>query len=89
MNGSKLNLVMNKSFFVFIALFLAFSATVYGQGSPAGFDLSNYGVRIEPDKRVMVVLATIEAARTVDAEGNPVKVIKRLFRPQERNSATN
>lgn len=76
MNGSKLNLVMNKSFFVFIALFLAFSATVYGQGSPAGFDLSNYGVRIEPDKRVMVVLATIEAARTVDAEGNPVKVIK-------------
>ena len=33
-------------------------------------DLSNYGVRIEPDKRLMVVLATLEMAN-----GGPEKVI--------------
>ncbi|MBX3243839.1 MAG: hypothetical protein KF685_05230 [Acidobacteria bacterium] len=66
---------MNKSLLTLTVIFLAFSATALGQETPAGFDLANYGVRIQPDKRVMVVLATIEAARTVDANGNPVKVI--------------
>lgn len=34
------------------------------QGTPAStvLDLSNYGVRIEPDKRLIVVLATLDAA---------------------------
>lgn len=57
---------------VFICLF---SAGVFAQGVPAGFDLSNYGVRIEPDKRVMIVLATLEAARTTNAAGEDVPVI--------------
>ncbi len=39
----------------------------------AGFDLSNYGVRIEPDKRVMIVLAALDSARTNDADGNSVR----------------
>lgn len=47
----------------------------FGQVVPAGLDLSNYGVRIEPDKRVMLVLATLEVARTADASGNPAPVI--------------
>lgn len=52
-----------------------FSTSVFAQSVSPGFDLSNYGVRIEPDKRVMVVLATLESARTVDAAGNDVPVI--------------
>ena len=44
-------------------LFCLFAVGTYGQNVPAGFDLSNYGVRVEPDRRVMVVLAAIDAAR--------------------------
>ncbi len=35
--------------------------TLYAQ-TPTGFDLTNYGVKIEPDRRVMVVMASLEAA---------------------------
>ncbi len=45
-----------------IVLFAA--ANVFSQNVPAGFDLSNYGVRIEPDKRLIVVLAALEMANT-------------------------
>ena len=38
-----------------------------GQAVPTGFDLANYGVRIEPDRRVMTVLATLDAARTPES----------------------
>ncbi len=44
-----------------LAAFLIFSANVFAQ-TPTGFDLTNYGVRIEPDRRVMVVMASLEAA---------------------------
>jgi hypothetical protein len=50
----------NLAFLLFI---LVFSLNALAQGVPAGFDLSNYGVKVEPDKRLMVVLATLEAAR--------------------------
>lgn len=43
-----------------IVLFAA--ANVLSQNVPTGFDLSNYGVRIEPDKRLIVVLAALEMA---------------------------
>lgn len=46
-----------------VTLILAFSLNILAQGVPAGFDLSNYGVKIEPDKRVMVVLETLDLAR--------------------------
>lgn len=52
-----------------------FSTSVFAQNVSPGFDLSNYGVRIEPDKRVMIVLATLEAARTTNAAGEDVPVI--------------
>lgn len=64
-----------RTFFAF-ALLLVFSVSAFSQVVPAGFDLSNHGVRIEPDPRVMVVLATLEAARTTDANGDPVQVIQ-------------
>lgn len=41
----------------------------------AGFDLANYGVRIEPDKRLMVVLAALEMAEMTDASGKTEKLI--------------
>lgn len=42
-------------------LILIFSAGVFAQ-STKPFDLSEYGVKIEPDKRLIVVLASLEAA---------------------------
>jgi len=50
-------------FLGFLILLFAFSLNIFAQGAPAGFDLSNYGVKIEPDKRVMVVLGTLDLAR--------------------------
>ena len=61
---------------LFSAIFVLLAAIAgLGQNSPEGFDLSNYGVRIEPDKRLMVVLATLEVARTINDSGESVPVI--------------
>lgn len=60
--------------FVLILLWSA-AALAQGQAVAPGFDLSNYGVRIEPDRRVMIVLAALEAARTTNASGESVPVI--------------
>jgi len=60
--------------FVFI---LIFSFNLRAQQSiPVGFDLSNYGVKIEPDKRLMTVLATLETARTKTAAGEETAMVK-------------
>lgn len=48
-------------------LFLIFSLNIFAQS--ANFDLSEYGVKVEPDKRLMVVLASLDMARTKDASG--------------------
>jgi tetratricopeptide (TPR) repeat protein len=48
---------------------------VNGQTPAPGFDLSSYGVRIDPDKRLIVVLAALEAARTKNAAGEEQKLI--------------
>ncbi|MEO6050093.1 MAG: hypothetical protein ABIP78_02035 [Pyrinomonadaceae bacterium] len=58
-------------FFVFSLL----AISVCGQNVPVGFDLSNYGVRIEPDKRLIVVLATLAMASTNDAAGENAKLL--------------
>ncbi|MCY7347796.1 MAG: hypothetical protein LH614_16480 [Pyrinomonadaceae bacterium] len=47
---------------ILLAVILFFSFSVFAQNPTTGFDLTNYGVRIEPDKRVMTVLAALEAA---------------------------
>lgn len=60
--------------FVFL-LFSVFALSVSGQSLPPGFDLLNYGVRIEPDKRLMVVLAALEMATQKNAAGVEEKMI--------------
>jgi len=50
-------------YLVFFTLILAFSLNVFAQAAPAGFDLSNYGVKVEPEKRVIVVLGALDSAR--------------------------
>lgn len=51
---------MKRIILLAVISFLSFSA--FAQNPTTSFDLSNYGVRIEPDKRVMTVLAALEAA---------------------------
>lgn len=65
---------MKKSFL--LLFLLLFSAGAKAQTPSTMFDLSNYGVSIQPDRRVMTVLATLEAARTTDENGDSVPVIK-------------
>jgi tetratricopeptide (TPR) repeat protein len=47
---------------LFIVLLAVFSLNVFAQNTQPRFDLTDYGVRIEPDKRLMVVMASLEAA---------------------------
>lgn len=47
---------------LFLILTAVFAVNIFAQNQTAGFDLSEYGVRIEPDKRLIVVLASLEAA---------------------------
>lgn len=61
-------------FFIFIIL-TVFTVGIYGQTPAPGFDLSDYGVRVEPDKRLIVVLAALEMATARNAAGVEVKLI--------------
>jgi hypothetical protein len=45
------------------------------QNVQSGFDLSNYGVKVDADKRLIVVLAALEMAQTADEAGKTVKLI--------------
>ena len=45
-----------------LSAFLILSLNVFAQTPPTAFDLSSYGVKIEPDRRLMVVMASLEAA---------------------------
>ncbi|QQS33872.1 MAG: hypothetical protein IPM50_04650 [Acidobacteriota bacterium] len=56
-------------------LFLLSSVAAVAQAPGSGFDLSNYGVRIQPDKRLIVVLATLEMASARTADGRDQKLI--------------
>jgi len=72
---------MRKLLFL-IAVFTIAAANVFAQSTAAGFDLSNYGVRVEPDKRVMVVLAALDSARTEDANGKEVRSLNTELAPE-------
>ncbi len=61
--------------FLLITLLAVFAVSGIAQAASLGFDLSNYGVKIEPDKRLIVVLATLEMARTTDESGQTTKLI--------------
>lgn len=60
---------------VLVIIFSVFSINILGQDAPAGFNLANYGVRIEADKRLIMVLCTLEMARTKNDAGEFVKTI--------------
>jgi hypothetical protein len=50
-----------KNFLVYIFI-LAFSGSIFAQNVGGKLDFTQYGVTIQPDKRVIVVLASLEAA---------------------------
>ncbi len=50
-----------KKVLLFAIVFIA-SVNVFAQNQPTSFDLTNYGVKIEPDKRLIIVMASLEAA---------------------------
>jgi len=58
--------------FTFIFMFVF---AVAGQKVQQGFDLGDYGVRIEPDKRLIVVLAALEMAESKKESGTTEKLI--------------
>jgi len=60
---------------LFFVLILIFSVNAFAQNAQSGFELSGYGVRVEPDKRLIAVLATLEAARTKNDSGAEVQII--------------
>ncbi len=47
---------------LFFILIFVFPLNIFAQNAPRSFDFTEYGVRIEPDKRLIVVLASLEAA---------------------------
>lgn len=57
-----------------VIIFLA--AVSFAQSDGGSFDITNYGVRIDPDKRLIVVLAAIDAARTIDNAGKQVRLVE-------------
>lgn len=72
-------------YFVLFFGLLALIAPVRAQVVAAAFDLSNYGVRIEPDKRVTMVLATLEMAQGPGGEkliNTPLSERSIVFRRQ-------
>jgi hypothetical protein len=49
------------------------------KAQPAGFDLTNYGVSVEPDRRLIVVLAALEMAAGEGSNGADNKLLKTLL----------
>ena len=64
---------MRKAVFLFVLL--ALGVAVRAQNVPANFNLESYGVKVEPDKRVMLVLATLEMAQSFDPKENGARLI--------------
>jgi hypothetical protein len=53
---------MKRVFFLALILVVFSVSAVFAQNNPQPFDLTQYGVKIEPDRRLIVVLASLEAA---------------------------
>ncbi|HKP68712.1 MAG TPA: hypothetical protein VJV05_05475 [Pyrinomonadaceae bacterium] len=70
-----------RKLFLVLVLF-DFAGLAAAQNVPTGFDLSNYGVRIEPDQRVMIVLAALDAARTTNEANESVPVLNPKLSPE-------
>lgn len=77
---------MYKSILAVLMVLVVSASTVSAQ---SGFDLTNYGVRIDPDKRLIAVLATLEMASVKTPDGRDERAINtplsdknRAFRQQ-------
>jgi tetratricopeptide (TPR) repeat protein len=66
---------MRKILLFIILTFLPAAIMAQGQSPNPIFDLSNYGVKIEAEKRVIIVLAALEMAKAKNAAGENVKLI--------------
>ena len=64
-----------KQRFLLVGVGLLFAIQGLAQGVPAGMDLSNYGIRIEADRRLIVVLAALEMAEIQDAAGKKAPLL--------------
>lgn len=64
---------MRKALLLLVLAIIPVSALC--QNPSTGFDLSNYGVKIDADKRLIVVLAALEMARGRNEAGEEVKLI--------------
>ena len=73
---------MKKAVLAILSIVLGTATLSFSQNIPTGFDLSNYGVRIEPDRRVIVVLAALDAARTRNEAGEIVPVLNPKLSPE-------
>lgn len=60
---------------ILLTFILCFAFAANGQAVQQGFDLSNYGVKIEADKRLIIVLAALEMAETKTEAGASEKLI--------------
>ena len=60
---------------ILLTLIFCFSFVANGQNVRQGFDLSSYGVKIEADKRLIVVLSALEMAETKTEAGASEKLI--------------
>ncbi len=65
---------MIRQLFLVLGL-LVFTASINGQANRPGMDLSNYGVRIEADKRLIVVLAALEMAQWQNPAGRTERLL--------------
>lgn len=63
-----------RKFLLFLVLALV-PAAVFGQGGNQVFDLSNYGVKVDAEKRLILVLAALEMAHGKNDAGVDVKLI--------------
>jgi tetratricopeptide (TPR) repeat protein len=67
----KLHLFIQMRLAILLTLILTLAFSIAGQGVRQAVDLASYGVKVEADKRVIVVLAALEMA-----ENNGEKLIK-------------
>lgn len=68
-------MMFQKSFIKIVLLAVATFGLGVSVSAQTAFDLTNYGVRIEADKRLITVLATLEMAQSTDASGKTTKLI--------------
>jgi hypothetical protein len=66
---------MQKAAIFVLLILVPLISRMTAQTVPQGFDLSNYGVKVEPDKRLMVVLATLEMAQSLDPKDNSARLV--------------